>query len=234
MGHAVHAADSTDVQLSQTIRPLDCTLTEVSAGASMAANSTCPVQPPTLDSITFNGDGPVFTGKYDAAHSQSFRIRFNGFLYVLGTDPELRVSGNQWTLDLTYGPSELVNGVYTLVIEMATNDGQVIVSHIDVSIQKSIPQPEGTEPSIVAPRPSVSNGVFGMPLAAPHGTKVPTGFHTVYTSPLWTIGIKTIDVTTTQADSMQKYLWIPVVIAVAGGVAAGIAVDEIVLRHRQP
>lgn len=232
IGQPAFAASDANFQATQTIKPFNCTLTELHNGSGTAVDSDCPAQPPQIENITIVNDKPILYGKYDAAYSQSLRIRFNTFWYVLGVDPELRVSGNDWTLDLTTQPLELTPGIYTLTVEMTATNGQVLTTEVSFNIQK---RAETTTPS-GATNPSPSPATQPLKTYQPVATSVPNaslqGFKDVYISQVWKVQIGVAESTITKTPISQKYIWIPVVLSIASGIVAGIVVEEIIARRR--
>lgn len=134
-----HAQNS---QLHQSILPLDCTLTEVNNGVGVIADSNCPPQAPIVDNIQSNDGRPIISGKYDAANSLSFRVRFNSIWYVLGVDPELTAVGNVWRLNLSNLAVALEPGEYEIYMEMVSLEGNTLAGDGDLTIRPDDPIPD--------------------------------------------------------------------------------------------
>ena len=129
-------------QLHQSILPLDCTLTEVNNGVGVIADSNCPPQAPIVDSIQSNDGRPIISGRYDAANSASFRVRFNSVWYVLGINPELTVVGNVWRLNLSGLAVALEPGEYEIYMEMVSLEGDTLAGDGDLTIRPDDPIPD--------------------------------------------------------------------------------------------
>ena len=134
-----HAQNS---QLRQSILPLDCTLTEVNNGVGVIADSNCPPQAPIVDNIQSNDGRPIISGRYDAANSLSFRVRFNNIWYVLGVDPELTAVGNVWRLNLSNLVVALEPGEYEIYMEMVSLEGNILAGDGDLTIRPDNPIPD--------------------------------------------------------------------------------------------
>ena len=134
-------------QLHQSILPLDCTLTEVNNGVGVIADSNCPPQAPIVDSIQSNDGRPIISGRYDAANSASFRVRFNSMWYVLGINPELTAVGNVWRLNLSNLTVALEPGEYEIYMEMTSLEGDTLAGDGDLTIRPDDPVPDpGSDP----------------------------------------------------------------------------------------
>lgn len=134
-------------QFEQTIKPLDCTLTELSNGSGTVINSDCPPQPALIDSVqTKNGRLAVIFGRYDAANIRIFKVRFNGVWYQLGVDRELTAKGNMWQLDLTTTEPPLTAGRYTVDFEELSYSGSTIMTSTVITIQ-----PLPSQPPVITP-----------------------------------------------------------------------------------
>lgn len=129
-------------QLRQSILPMDCTLTEVNNGLGVDADSNCPPQAPTVRSIQSNDGRPIISGRYDAANSASFRVRFNNIWYVLGVDPELTAVGNVWRLNLSDLVVALEPGEYEIYMEMVSLGGSTLAGDGDLTIRPDDPIPD--------------------------------------------------------------------------------------------
>lgn len=115
------------VQLQQQINPLECIYTTTQTGGGENTNSTCDNQPiPLVTNVVVNSGRPLLRGSFDAARSIMLRIWISGQWYTYGIDSRMTVDANEWTLDLTDLPVALMPGVYTVIIEVETNDGLLL------------------------------------------------------------------------------------------------------------
>lgn len=115
------------VQLQQQIKPLECVYTTTQTGGGENTNSTCDNQPiPLVTNIVVNSGRPLLQGSFDAARSIMLRVWISGQWYTHGIDSRVTVDANEWTLDLTGLPVALIPGVYTVMIEVETNDGLLL------------------------------------------------------------------------------------------------------------
>lgn len=81
---------------------------------------------PTVNIAEWVGGQPVISGTYDAANSQSLRVRVGTNWYMLNVSTQLTVSDNTWTLDLRNLTPPLAAGTYDISAEVTTRDGQVL------------------------------------------------------------------------------------------------------------
>jgi hypothetical protein len=115
------------VQLEQQINPIECTYTTTQTGTGSNIDSTCDNQPiPLVTSIIANNGRPVIKGVFSATRAIMLRVWINGQWYTYGTDARLTVNGDLWELDLSSLNVPLIAGVYTVVIEVETNDGLLL------------------------------------------------------------------------------------------------------------
>ena len=142
-----------NVQLQQTIMPLDCTLTTLFYAGGTSANTDCDPQPPQIDNIDINKGRPIITGKYDASNSLLFRVKLNNVWYVLG-QPGSRLTSNgiTWKLDFSDITEPFDEGTYEIVLEMIARDGETLGSSSSIEIDDPDTSP-----------PVVSNPPVGSP-----------------------------------------------------------------------
>lgn len=81
---------------------------------------------PTVNIAEWVGGQPVISGTYDAANSQSLRVRVGTNWYMLNVSTQLTVGDNTWTLDLRNLTPPLAAGTYDISAEVTTRDGQVL------------------------------------------------------------------------------------------------------------
>lgn len=104
-------ADST---ISQVIRDVDCTHTIYDRAVGQVNSVECATFAPKHERTDIAPNGyPILYGVYDAIHAvvnnatgqHDLVVEVAGHRFVLGVDPELRVNGNAWTLDLSNWPN---------------------------------------------------------------------------------------------------------------------------------
>jgi hypothetical protein len=78
---------------------------------------------PTVTATNWLGGQPIIQGTFDSVNSLSLTVRLAGKVYILGIAPELTVSGNSWTLNLTALSPPLAEGEYDVSVEVTTRSG---------------------------------------------------------------------------------------------------------------
>ncbi len=119
---------------------------------------------PTVSSVNWIGGTPKITGTYDQANSQSLRVRVNGLWYRLGTDPQLTVNGNAWTLDLTNIQPPLAAGSYDVTVEITTRSGATIADTSTAELKVLAPNPANIIGNLLAPHSGVTLLKTAIPL----------------------------------------------------------------------
>lgn len=104
-------------QLSQDIVGVDCVSSPNTPGCA-----------PVIESVESNNGRPIIRGFYRSARAASLRVSINGWSYALGTDSELAVSGDSWTLDLSSLDTPIPEGSYVVTVEVVTLEGETITA----------------------------------------------------------------------------------------------------------
>lgn len=105
----VGADGSANSTITQVIRAMDCTHTTYDRAVGQMNDAECNIFEPKHERMEIATNGyPIMYGVYDAVHAvldpltgrHSLAIEVAGRRFLLGVDPELRVDGNAWVLDL--------------------------------------------------------------------------------------------------------------------------------------
>lgn len=176
----VYADGSANSTIMQVIRALDCTHTTYDAAVGQMNNAECDIFEPKHERTEIASSGyPIMYGVYDAIHAvvdpvtgkHSLTIEVAGRRFVLGVDPELRVDGNAWVLDLSNWTNTHPAGTepvlehgktYPLVI-FAIVSSYGSAQQITQTVNSSITIPDN---SVVSGTASVISSAIGGILAA--------------------------------------------------------------------
>ena len=109
-GATAYADGSASSTITQVIRAVDCAHTTYDQAVGQMNDAECDVFDPKHERTEIADSGyPIMYGVYDAIHAvidpatgrHSLAVEVAGRRFVLGVDPELRVDGNAWVLDLS-------------------------------------------------------------------------------------------------------------------------------------
>ena len=128
------AAPAADSIFSQVIRDLDCSHTTYDKAVGQVNEVECDIFAPKHERTDIAPSGyPILYGVYDAVHAvtnpatsaHDLVIEVAGRRFVLGVDPELRVNGNAWVLDLSNWPNDHGSGAAPVLERGQTYPGGV-------------------------------------------------------------------------------------------------------------
>ncbi|MCL3782254.1 gliding motility-associated C-terminal domain-containing protein, partial [Prolixibacteraceae bacterium JC049] len=114
--------------LSEGIYDVVATVTDAAGNVSrdtttneLTIDVTPPVTP-TVDELTSDSNTPSITGSVSIGANEQFSVTVNGQTYILGTDSELTVTGNTWTLNIG---TPLPDGVYDVIASLRDEAGNI-------------------------------------------------------------------------------------------------------------
>lgn len=124
-GVVARSAESSNSQLSQEIKLIQCTKTSIKAGPKEHIDSRCDSAiMPTVDKLVTDNPAPIITGTYDSLSTKELRVLVGGQWYS-SAEWSLVIENGKWRLD-TPQRFQLSPGIYDVIVEAITHEGLLL------------------------------------------------------------------------------------------------------------